>query len=120
MKIEAGAEYVVTQMFFDNQKYFDFVELCRKEGITIPIVPGIKPVRSKRDLDLLPQVFNIDIPEELATEIANAKDNTAVKQIGIEWTSQQSKGLIDYGVPAVHYYTIGKSDNIQQIAKNVF
>lgn len=120
MKIEAGAEYVVTQMFFDNQKYFDFVELCRKEGITVPIVPGIKPVRSKRDLDLLPQVFNIDIPEELATEIANAKDNSAVKQIGIEWTSQQSKGLIDFGVPAVHYYTIGKSDNIQQIAKNVF
>ena len=120
MKIDAGAEYIVTQMFFDNQKYYDFVDLCRNEGIIVPIVPGIKPVSVKRDLELLPQVFNIDIPDELASEIVNAKDNNAVKQIGIEWTTKQSKELIEYGVPAVHYYTIGKSDNIKQIASSVF
>ncbi len=120
MKIDAGAEYIVTQMFFDNQKYFDFVDLCRKEGINVPIVPGIKPVRTKRDLELIPQVFNIDIPEELEIEIAKAKDNEAVKQIGVEWTTKQSLELIKYGVPSVHYYTIGKSENIQKIAKAVF
>lgn len=120
MKIDDGAEYIVTQMFFDNQKYYEFVDLCRKEGINVPIVPGIKPVSVKKDLELLPQVFNIDIPDELASEIANAKDNKAVYQIGIEWTAKQSKELIEYGVPAVHYYTIGKSDNIKEIAKSVF
>ncbi len=120
MKIEAGAEYIVTQMFFDNQKYYDFVRLCRKEGINVPIVPGIKPIRTKRELDLLPQVFSIDIPDELASEIEKAKDNKAIRQIGIEWTSQQSKELIQYGVPALHYYTIGKSDNLKEIAKSVF
>jgi len=119
-KIEAGAEYIVTQMFFDNKKYFDFVDLCRKEGINVPIVPGIKPIRTKRELELLPQIFNIDIPEELANQIEKAKDNKAVNQIGVEWTTAQSKGLIKFGVPAVHYYTIGKSENIQKIAKNVF
>lgn len=119
-KVDAGAKYIVTQMFFDNHKYFEFVDLCRKIGITVPIVPGIKPVRSKKDLELLPQVFSIDIPEELASEIVKAKDNNAVKQLGVEWCSKQSKELIEYGVPAIHYYTIGKSDNIKQIAENVF
>lgn len=119
-KIDAGADYIVTQMFFDNEKYYKFVDLCRAEGITVPIVPGIKPVRTKKELELLPQIFSIDIPEELEKQIKNAKDNNAVKQIGVEWTTAQSKELIKYGVPAVHYYTIGKSENIQQIAKNVF
>ncbi|MCD4792280.1 MAG: methylenetetrahydrofolate reductase [Bacteroidales bacterium] len=120
MKIDAGAEYIITQMFFDNQKYFDFVDLCRKEGINVPIVAGIKPVRTKQDLELLPQVFNIDIPDELASEIAKAKDNKSANQTGIEWAIQQSKEIIEYGVPAVHFYTIGRSDNIKQIAKSVF
>ncbi len=120
MKIDAGAKYIITQMFFDNQKYFDFVDLCRKEGINVPIVPGIKPLRIKQDLELLPQVFNIDIPDELASEIAKAKDNKSANQIGIEWAIQQSKEIIEYGVPAVHFYTIGRSDNIKQIAKSVF
>ncbi len=119
-KLEAGADYIVTQMFFDNQKYFEFVKLCREEGITVPVVPGIKPVRTKRDLELLPQVFNIDIPEDLAFEIEKAPDNKAVNQIGIEWTIKQSKELMKNNVPAIHYYTIGKSDNIREIAKNVF
>ncbi len=119
-KIDAGAEYIVTQMFFDNQKYYDFVKLCRNEGIKVPIIPGIKPVRTKRDLELLPQVFNIDLPEELASEIVKAKNNKEVNEIGIEWTIKQSKELIKFGVPAVHYYTIGKSNNIKNIAKSVF
>ncbi len=120
MKIEAGAEYIVTQMFFDNQKYFDFVERCRKNNINVPIVPGIKPIRVKSDMRFIPQVFNIDIPEELSSEIEKAKNNKQVNEIGIEWTVKQSKELIKYGVPAMHYYTVGKSENIRVIAKKIF
>ncbi len=119
-KVDAGAEYIVTQMFFDNQKYFDFVDACREIGITVPIIPGVKPIRNMSDFKLLPQVFNIDFPDTLTTELQNAKDDKAAMQIGIEWTVQQSKELIARKVPAVHYYTIGKSDNICQIAKLVF
>ena len=120
MKIDEGAEYIVTQMFFDNQKYFDFVELCRKNDINVPIVPGIKPLRVKSDMKFIPQVFNIDIPDELSCEIEKAKDNNGVNEIGIEWAVKQSKELIKYGVPAMHYYTIGKSANIREIVKRVF
>lgn len=120
MKIDAGAEYIVTQMFFDNKKFFEFVDLCRKEGINVPIVPGLKPIRVKRDFELLPQVFSIDIPDELSTEIVKAKDNHAVFQIGVEWAVTQSKELINNNVPAIHYYSIGKSDNIGAIVKQVF
>ena len=120
MKVDAGAEYIVTQMFFETQKYIDFVEMCREEGITVPIVPGIKPIRNKRDFQLLPQVFSIDVPEELSCEIEKAEDNKAVYQIGIEWAIKQSKELLKFGVPAVHYYTIGKSNNVRDIVKAVF
>ncbi len=121
MKVDAGAEYIVTQMFFDNQKYFDFVKACRNAGITVPIVPGIKPIRTARDLRLLPQVFNIDIPETLVKEIENAnKDKAAINQIGIDWATQQSKELKKAGVPVIHYYTIGRPDNVREIAKAVF
>ncbi len=119
-KIDAGAEYIVTQMFFDNQKYFNFVKLCREAGIKVPIIPGLKPIRKKRDLLLLPQTFNIDIPEELVNQIENAKDNEQINQIGIEWTIAQSQELKKSGVPVLHYYTIGRSDNIREIAKKVF
>jgi methylenetetrahydrofolate reductase (NADPH) len=119
-KIDAGASYIVTQMFFDNKKYFDFVDLCRKEGITVPIVPGIKPIRLIKDLQLLPQVFNIDIPEALACELEKAKNNEQASKIGVEWTINQSKELMKFGVPSLHYYTIGKSDNIREIAKSLF
>lgn len=119
-KIEAGASYIVTQMFFDNKNYFDFVDLCRKEGINVPIVPGIKPIRLLKDLQLLPQVFNIDIPEDLACEVEKAKDNNQASQIGIEWAIKQSKELMKAGAPALHYYTIGKSQNIREIAKAIF
>lgn len=119
-KVDAGADYVVTQMFFDNAKYFEFVEAARTIGITVPIIPGIKPIAIKKHLQLLPQVFNIDIPEDLITEIENCKDNKAVRQVGIEFAIQQSKELMQANVPVLHYYSMGKSDNIKAIAKEIF
>jgi len=119
-KVDAGADYVVTQMFFDNQKYFEFVKAAKDMGINVPIIPGIKPIAVKRHLQLLPQVFKIDLPEELITAVDTCKDNKAVRQIGIEWAIKQSKELLDAGVPVLHYYSMGKSTNIEQIAKAVF
>ena len=119
-KVDAGADYVVTQMFFDNQRYFKFVEAARKIGITVPIIPGIKPVAVKRHLQILPQVFWLDMPQELIAEVEKAKDNKAVRQIGVEFAIQQSKELLDFGVPCLHYYSMGKSDNIKAIAEGVF
>ncbi len=119
-KVEAGADYVVTQMFFDNEKYFEFVEAAKKAGITVPIIPGIKPIAVKRHLQLLPQVFKIDLPESLIAEVEKCKDNKAVRQVGIEWAIQQSKELKEAGVPVLHYYSMGKSDNIKAIASQVF
>lgn len=119
-KVDAGAEYVVTQMFFDNKKYFEFVDAAREMGIDVPIIPGIKPISTKRHLQILPQVFKIDLPEDLIAAVEDCKDNKAVRQIGIEWGIQQSKELIDYGVPVLHYYSMGKSSNVKAIAKHVF
>jgi len=119
-KVDAGADYVVTQMFFDNQKYFDFVEKARNIGIKVPIIPGIKPVAVKRHQQILPQIFRLDMPEDLIFAIESCKDNKQVRQVGIEWAIQQSKDLIDKGVPVVHFYSMGKSDNIKAIAKEVF
>lgn len=119
-KVDAGADYVVTQMFFDNQKYFSFVEAAKKAGINVPIIPGIKPIAVKRHLQLLPQVFRIDLPEDLINSIDNCKDNKEVRQVGIEWTIQQSKELLQAGVPVLHYYSMGKSSNIKAIAESVF
>ena len=119
-KVDAGADYIVTQMFFDNQKYFDFVAACRDTGITVPIIPGIKPITYLNDLNLLPQTFNVDIPQDLVCEVKKCKTNTEVRQVGVEWTVEQSRELKAAGVPVIHYYTIGISDNIHQIAKQVF
>jgi methylenetetrahydrofolate reductase (NADPH) len=119
-KVDAGAEYIVTQLFFDNSKYFSFVEKCRKMGITCPIVPGIKPITALSDLKLLPQIFNCDIPQALVSEIEKCKTNDEAKQVGIEWTTAQSKELMQFGVPALHFYTIGISDNICKIARAIF
>ena len=119
-KIDAGAEYIITQMFFDNEKYFSFVRNCREAGITVPIVPGLKPVVTLRDIRLLPQVFNIDIPEDLVREVNKCKNNEEAFHVGIEWAIMQSKELIQYGVPVLHYFTIGISENIRQIASAVF
>jgi methylenetetrahydrofolate reductase (NADPH) len=119
-KIKNGAEYIITQMFFDNQKYFDFVKKCREEGITIPIIPGLKPLATKKQLNLIPHRFKVDLPNDLIMAIVKAKDNEAVKQIGIEWCINQSKALIKSGVPVLHYYSMGKSENIKAIAEIVF
>jgi len=119
-KIDLGAEYVVTQMFFDNRKYFDFVEAAREIGIDVPIIPGIKPIAIKKHLTLLPQVFRIDLPQELIDAVEACKSNKEVRQIGIEWAIEQSRELKAAGVPVLHYYSMGKSTNIQAIAEAVF
>jgi len=112
--------FVVTQMFFDNQKYFEFVEAAKEMGINVPIIPGIKPLAVKRHLQLLPQIFRIDLPQDLIEAIDACENNKAVRQVGIEWAIEQSKELKAAGVPLLHYYSMGKSDNIATIAKAVF
>jgi methylenetetrahydrofolate reductase (NADPH) len=119
-KVDAGADYVVTQMFFDNSKYFEFVKKAREIGIDVPIIPGIKPIAVKRHLQLLPQVFKIDLPQDLIDAVEACKDNKAVRQVGIEFAIQQSKELLDFGVPVLHYYSMGKSDNIKAVAEALF
>ena len=119
-KIDNGATYVVTQMFFDNKKYFEFVEAARAIGIEVPIIPGIKPIAVSRHLNILPQVFSLDLPDALVGEIEKCKNNTEVRQVGVEWAIEQSKELIAAGVPVLHYYSMGKSDNIKAIASQVF
>lgn len=119
-KIDAGADYIVTQMFFESKMYFDFVDRCRRAGINVPIIPGIKPISTKSQLLTLPRTFNISIPEELQKEIDKCKDNRAARQVGIEWAIMQSKELIAGGAPVMHYYTMGKSDNIREIARAIF
>jgi methylenetetrahydrofolate reductase (NADPH) len=120
LKVDLGAEYIVTQMFFNNEKYFSFVDECRKAGINVPIIPGIKPLTGKGQLTILPKTFHIDIPEELSEEVEKCKDNTAVKEVGIEWCIKQSKELIKTNVPTLHFYSMGKSDPIYRIAKELF
>ena len=119
-KVDAGAEYIVTQMFFDNQKYFDFVDACRAIGITVPIIPGIKPIKTLNHTTFLPKLFHIDYPEALAKELLKCKNNDAVKQLGIEWGVQQSKELKAHNVPGIHYYTMSNSDEVKAIASEVF
>lgn len=119
-KISSGADYIVTQMFFDNKKFLDFVEKCRNEGITVPIIPGLKPIATKKQLNLIPHRFKVDLPDQLIMEVVKAKNNEAVRQVGIEWCIAQSKELIKAGIPVLHYYSMGKPDNIKAIAKEVF
>ena len=119
-KVDAGAEYIVTQMFFDNQKYFEFVDACRAIGITVPIIPGIKPIKTLNHTTFLPKLFHIDYPEALAKELLKCKNNEAVKHLGIEWGIQQSKELKAQNVPGIHYYTMSNSDEVKAIASEVF
>src|SRR5688500_942815 len=120
LKVELGAEYIVTQMFFNNQKYFEFVDECRKAGINVPIIPGIKPLTGKGQLTILPKTFHIDIPEELSDAVEKCKDNAEVREVGIEWCINQSKELMKHNVPTLHFYSMGKSDPIYRIAKALF
>lgn len=119
-KVEEGADYIVTQMFFDNQKYFDFVEKCREEDINIPIIPGLKPISAKSQLTMLPHRFSLDLPDELVNAVMKAKNTAEIKQIGVEWCIVQSKELKEKGVPVLHYYTMSKSESVKQIVSEVF
>jgi methylenetetrahydrofolate reductase (NADPH) len=119
-KIKLGADYIVTQMFFDNSKFFEFKEKCEKKGINVPIIPGLKPISTKKQLNILPHRFHCDLPEALIKEIIKCKDNSQVKQVGIEWCIEQSKELKSHGVPFLHYYSMGKALNIKKIASKVF
>lgn len=119
-KIDAGADYIVTQMFFDNRKYFDFVDACRAAGIDVPIVPGLKPLTKLYQLNSIPRLFYIDLPDELVSGISKAKNAAARRQVGIEWCIQQSKELKEKGAPCLHYYTMGDSRTIKEIVKEVF
>ena len=119
-KIKNGADYIITQMFFDNKKFFDFVTKCRAAGITVPIIPGLKPIATKKQLNLIPHRFSLELPDDLIMSVVKAKDNEAVKQIGIEWCTQQSKELIAAGIPVLHYYSMGKAENVKAIAREIF
>jgi methylenetetrahydrofolate reductase (NADPH) len=119
-KVEAGANYIVTQMFFDNGKYFRFREECRKAGINVPIVAGLKPVSTLKDIKMLPQIFHIDIPHDLVTAVQKCTTDREAREVGIEWAVMQSKELIKEKVPGIHYYTLGRSDNIARIVKASF
>lgn len=119
-KVEAGASYIVTQMFFDNRVFYKFREDCKNAGIDVPIIPGIKPISALNDIKLLPQTFHIDLPSELFEAVRKCKDDNEAREVGIEWTTAQSKDLIQHGVPGIHYYTLGRSDNIARIVKASF
>lgn len=120
MKQDLGADYIVTQMFFDNKKYFTWLEKCRQSGITIPIIPGLKPLTTKKQIDVLPKVFHLEMPEELRKAVHTAADDEAAKQIGIEWCIHQSKELMAAGVPILHYYTMSKSHTVRKICEAIF
>ena len=119
-KVDAGAEYIVTQMFFDNSKYFAFVDACRAIGITVPIIPGLKPIKNLSHISFLPKFFHIDYPEDLSKELLKCKDNKQVEQLGIEWGVAQSKELKSANVPCIHYYSMGNSYSVQSIVKEIF
>lgn len=118
-KVDSGADYIVTQMFFDNQKYYSFVDKCREIGITVPIIPGIKPIAVQNQITVLPKIFRIDLPVELANELSLCKNNDDAKKVGTEWAIHQAKDLIAHGVPSLHVYTYGITDNVKEIMKAV-
>lgn len=119
-KVDSGADYIVTQMFFENKYYYQFVDRCRSAGITVPIIPGLKPVVAKKDIKMLPKTFGISIPDELVKEVEKCEDNKGAFQVGIEWSIHQAKELIKFKVPSIHFFTIGISDNVKAIAREIF
>jgi methylenetetrahydrofolate reductase (NADPH) len=118
-KIDAGAEYIVTQMFFDNEKYYSFVKSCREAGINVPIIPGLKPVYTKKQLNVLPKTFHIDLPADLSNEMLKCKTDIEVEAVGTEWLLHQSRDLKQNGVPVLHYYTLGKPHVIANVVKQL-
>ena len=119
-KVDAGADYIVTQMFFDNRKFYTFVDKCRAAGILVPIIPGLKPISTQKHIEMLPRAFSIDLPQELMDEIRKCKNNDEIYRVGIEWCTAQSQDLLAHGAPAIHYYTMGKADNIREVLKRAF
>ena len=119
-KIKAGSDYIITQMFFDNQKFFEFEAKCREAGINVPIIPGLKPLATLKQLNMIPHRFHVDLPQDLIDAVVKAKDNSAISQIGVEWCIQQSKELKEHSVPFLHYYSMGKSKNVKKIATAIF
>lgn len=119
-KVDQGAEYIITQLFYDNKYYFDFVERCRNTGINVPIIPGIKTISSARQLSIIPHFFHVTVPKKLSSQIENAKTNKELKNIGIDWTIKQCQELADFGVPALHFYTMGKAESVKAITQEVF
>ena len=119
-KVDHGAEYIITQMFFDNRRYFNFVDRCRENGIDVPIIPGIKPLTTATQLSVLPQVFHVDLPDELVAAVESAKTKDQVREAGIAWCTRQAEELLDRGVPTLHFYTMGKANPTVEIARRVF
>lgn len=119
-KVAAGASYVVTQMFFDNSKYFDFVARCRREGITVPIIPGLKPITLKNQVTVLPKIFHVDIPEPFAAELRKSKTDEEAVEVGVEWCTLQAKELIAAGVPSIHFYTMMATKSVKRVAEKVY
>ena len=119
-KVDKGADYVVTQMFFDNEKYFEFVRKCREIGINVPIIPAIKPIVNKNQLTILPKVFHVDLPSELAEALSECKDDIQAKQVGVEWCIHQAKGLIEAGVPSIHFYSHNATESVKLVAKEIY
>lgn len=119
-KVEVGAEYAVTQLFYDNKKYFEFIEKVKAAGINIPIIPGIKPLKRASQLNMVPKTFKVDLPEALTKAILDCKNDDQVEQVGIEWCANQCRELMVHGVPSIHFYSIGAVDSIQQVAKQIY
>lgn len=119
-KVDAGASYIMTQMFFNNAKYFEFVETCKSMGINVPIIPGLKPITKKKQLSILPSIFHVDIPEAFSKELLKTKNDQEAEAVGVEWLIQQSKELKAAGVPVLHYYTLGKPSTIKNVVKEIF
>lgn len=120
MKVDMGADYLVTQMFFDNRKYFEFVDRCHAAGINVPIIPGIKPIHLKNQLTVLPQIFRSDIPEDLAVALRDCKDDEAAKEVGVEWCTQQCRELVQKGVPSIHFYSLMATESVYRVAKEIY
>lgn len=119
-KVNAGADYLITQMFYDNQKYFDFVKLCRNNGINVPIIPGLNPIITKNQMTVLPKIFSIDLPYELSVQLNACKDNDEAKEVGVAWGIKQAKELLAFGVPGLHFFTMSLADSVNKIAKEIF
>lgn len=119
-KVDNGAEYIVTQMFFDNKKYYDYVARCRAAGIEVPIIPGIKPIVNLNQMTILPKIFNVDLPTELATELMNCKNDIDAKAVGVEWCVAQAKDLISHGVPSIHFYSHNATQSVKNVASQVY